>query len=122
TNIGTSAVTISMAGGAPPTPFNGAQSCQGTTLQPGESCQIIYGFSPTAEGQATGTSSFTLNGQPFSVELAGVGIASGATPTGLRVTPNGLDFGEVPVGSAAASQTAEVTNIGTSPITLDMTG
>src|SRR5690606_4095534 len=70
TNIGTSAVTIAMTGGAPDAPSFGAfQNCQGVTLQPGESCQIIYSFTPAAVGLATATSSFTLNGQPFSVRL-----------------------------------------------------
>lgn len=74
-NAGTSAVTVSMAGGAAGAPFPGSQNCQGVTLAPGESCQVTYGFEPTAVGPFSASTSFTINGQSFPVALTGTGVA-----------------------------------------------
>src|SRR5258708_9651525 len=52
TNIGASAVVMSGAGGGVSSPFSGFQGCQGKTLHPGASCQLVYSFTPTAPGPA----------------------------------------------------------------------
>jgi hypothetical protein len=76
TNIGSSPVTVSMAGGAPwNTAFQGYQDFQGDTLAPGESGHLTYKFTPTAVGSVSTTSEFTLNGQPFTVSLVGMGVS-----------------------------------------------
>ena len=117
TNVSTAAVVVSMAGGAPGAPFNGAQNCQGTTLDPGASCQISYTFAPTSAGEFSATSAGTINDQPFSIALHGTGVA----PSFL-VTPTALDFGDVTVGSTSAQQSVTVTNAGAAPVTVSMTG
>src|SRR5258708_11451936 len=53
TNIGPSPVVMSGAGGGVGSPFSGFQSCQGNTLNPGASWQMVYSFSPTAPGPAS---------------------------------------------------------------------
>ncbi len=82
TNVSGSTVgPITMAGGAPGAPFNAVQNCQNATLDPGGTCQIIYSFSPTAGGSASATSEFTLNGEAYSVQLAGFGGTAAPVPT-----------------------------------------
>ena len=93
TNMGTAAVDVTMAGGFPGTPFTSAQNCEGVTLAPGGACQIKYGFLPTAGGLATATSSFTLNGQPFSVELVGFAPGEGPVTSAVILTPNPVQVG-----------------------------
>ncbi|HSM03851.1 MAG TPA: choice-of-anchor D domain-containing protein [Longimicrobiales bacterium] len=117
TNVSALPVVVSSAGGAPGAPFGASQSCQGVTLDPGDSCAFSYSFSPTAAGAATATSSFTLNGEPFSVDLAGVGV----DPKFL-VSPTAFDFGEVQVGTASGPMTTTVTNIGSAPVTVSGAG
>lgn len=73
TNIGTAAVVMSGAGGAPGGAFNGVQDCQGTTLDPGQTCHMFFTFSPTSAGAATATSSGSWNVEAFSVGLKGSG-------------------------------------------------
>ena len=117
TNVGTTPVTMSGAGGAPGGSFGAAQSCQGTTLAPGASCQMVFTFSPTAAGPATGTSNFTWNGKPFSIGLRG----TGRDPQ-LLVTPSAFDFGEVLVGTTSPTQHAVITNVGPAPLTMSGSG
>src|SRR5258708_14351492 len=69
TNIGASAVVMSGAGGGVSSPFSGFQGCQGKTLSPGASCQMVYSFTPTAAGPASTTSSGDGNGQTFNITL-----------------------------------------------------
>jgi hypothetical protein len=117
TNVGSSPVVMSGAGGAPGGPFSGAQNCQGVTLDPGASCEMTFRFSPTAPGPATATSSGSWNGQSYSIELEGEGVG----PEFL-ITPIGLDFGEVQVGTTSADQVVSVTNVGSSPVVMSGAG
>src|SRR5260370_2994269 len=71
TNMGTSPVVMSGAGGGVGSPFSGFQSCQGNTLNPGASCQMVYSFSPTSAGAASTASSGDWNGQNFNITLSG---------------------------------------------------
>ena len=80
---------ITIFGGAPPTAeFNASQTCQGTTLPAGASCNVNYTFTPGATGSFNDTSSFTISetssqsdGEDFSVTLAGVAVDPNATTT-----------------------------------------
>jgi hypothetical protein len=73
---------LNMFGGAPPSAeFNASQSCQGTILPAGGSCQVSYAFSPGTAGVFDDVSSFTVSetpnqsdGEDFSVRLAGIGF------------------------------------------------
>ncbi|HET9443624.1 MAG TPA: choice-of-anchor D domain-containing protein, partial [Acidimicrobiales bacterium] len=115
TNVGTAPAVMSLAGGAAGA-FGGQQNCQGGTLDPGQSCQISYAFTPTALGPVTDSTSGTVNGQPFAFSFAGIG-----TPRFL-VTPTAFDFGEVAAGTTAPAQTGNVTNLGASPAVMSLAG
>ncbi|TVP42131.1 MAG: choice-of-anchor D domain-containing protein [Gemmatimonadales bacterium] len=114
-NAGSSAVVVSMAGGAAGD-FGGSQNCQGNTLAPGASCQITYTFAPTAAGEVTGSTSGTINGEPFSLAFRGFGM-----PARFRVSPTSLDFGALQVG-ASLPQVVTVTNVGSDPAIISLAG
>jgi hypothetical protein len=76
-------------------------------VDPGESCQYTFSFSPTAEGDFTTTSNSSSNAGPIVVELRGTGVGPG-----LSVSPLALDFGPVDVGTTSASQTVTIRNTG----------
>ena len=119
TNVGPSPIVMSGTGGAPGGSFGSTQDCQGNTLNPGDSCHMLFTFSPTAAGPATATSSGTWNGQPFSITLKG----NGTTPTALfRITSSALAFGPVTVGTTSPQQTVDITNITSAPIVMSGAG
>jgi hypothetical protein len=117
TNTGTDPVVMTGAGGAPGAPFSAVQNCQGLTLDPGQSCQMFFAFSPTEAGPATATSVGTWNGQPFSIELHGIGVGPQ-----LLITPTALEFGEVQMGTTSAQQIVNITNAGTAPLVMSGAG
>lgn len=77
TRVGPGPMTVHLGGGLPADPaFGASQNCQGATLDPGESCQFFYTFSPATPGSYLSSSVFhldNLNGEVdlFTVELAG---------------------------------------------------
>ena len=93
TNVGLGTVALVLAGGSPGDPFTATQNCASATLGPGDTCNFLYGFSPTAGGLATATSSFTLNGAPFSVELVGFGSGEGPLTSSVVLSPNPVQVG-----------------------------
>src|SRR5258708_9108622 len=103
TNMGTSPVVMSGAGGGVSSPFSGFQSCQGKTLNPAASCQMVYSFMATASGPASTNSIGDWNGHNFNIALSG----NGRGPQ-FVITPTSLDFGPVQVGSTAPTQTVTV--------------
>ena len=118
TNIAPVPIPVFMAGGAPSVPvFSATQNCHTRTLAPGESCQISYSFRPTFPGPPVASSTFSLNGQMFTIDLLGFGH-----PPRLRVSPTGFDFGGVGVFTTSNPQIASVTNMGTAPVTVAMAG
>jgi hypothetical protein len=116
TNVSTAPVVVSMAGGAGGV-FGGFQDCQGRTLAPGDSCHISYQFTPSGPGAASGTTSGSINGQPFAFAFSGTGVA----PKFL-VTPTRFDFGEVVLGQTSPDQRVSVTNVGLAPVEVSMAG
>src|SRR5260370_869248 len=104
---------MSGAGGGVGSPFSGFQSCQGNTLNPGASCQMVYSFSPTSAGAASTASSGDWNGQNFNITLSGTGV----NPQFL-ITPTSLDFGPLNVGSTSPSQTVTLPNIGSCSVVM----
>jgi len=118
-NVGTSPIVMSGTGGAPGGSFGSTQDCQGKTLNPGDSCHMLFTFSPTAAGPATATSSGTWNGQPFSIALKGTGTTPAAQ---FRITSSALDFGPVTVGTTSPQQSVDITNITSAPIVMSGAG
>jgi hypothetical protein len=121
-NTGATPVVLALTGGTATAPFATTQSCHGTTLNPGATCNISFTFAPTATGAANATITGNWNGAPFSIGLAGTGIAAGGTPTqALRITPTGLEFGNVAVGTTSAAQAVTVTNVSSAGVTVSGT-
>ena len=97
--------TISMAGGAAGDPnFGGSQNCQGQTLAPGGTCEVTYTFQPQAEGPASASTNFTINGESFSVSMSGTGLYP------FSVAPTDLSFPDTAVGETSSIPVV-VTNI-----------
>src|SRR5262249_45925986 len=92
------------------------QNCQSTTLNPGQSCQMLFAFTPAALGPATGASIGSWNGQSFHINFTGTG-----TPR-LLISPSSLDFGYVAVGTASPQQTVTITNASSTPIVMSGAG
>src|SRR6266508_740960 len=122
TNTGLAPVTVDGAGGGAGE-FGGVQNCQGRTLAVGESCGFSYAFTPGTTGPATGSTSGTLNGQPFALDFSGTGIPTGTAPQGpFLISPTRFDFGDVQVGTTSAEQRVTVTNVTAGPITVSGAG
>jgi Abnormal spindle-like microcephaly-assoc'd, ASPM-SPD-2-Hydin/HYDIN/CFA65/VesB-like, Ig-like domain/IPT/TIG domain/Cep192 domain 4 len=73
--------------------------CTGTTVAPGDSCQVFVSFKPTQIGVAGDTLliSDDAPGSPQSVPMQGRGVA----PL-VSVSPNPVLFGNVPVGGSGS--------------------
>lgn len=118
TNISALPVTMSGAGGAPfDSHFNAVQSCQGITLAPDQSCKMFFSLAPTAVGPLASTSSGTWNGQSYTIQLRGAGVAPH-----FLVTPARLDFGDVVVGTTSPVQEVTITNDGLAPVQMSGAG
>jgi hypothetical protein len=92
-------------------------------LPAGATCVIAIAFAPKQGGPSAATLAIVhdAEGSPSGVELRGEGRGQAE----LVVTPTGLDFGEVELGSASDVQTVTVTNEGTASFvlaTLDVAG
>jgi hypothetical protein len=117
TNLGPGPVTMSGAGGAAGV-FGGSQNCQGVVLQEGQSCQMMYQFTPTTGGEVTTTTSGSWNGQPFSIAFRGFGVQRDR----FLITPVAHDFGSVDIGATSAQHVVRVTNLGPGIVTMSGAG
>jgi hypothetical protein len=105
TNTGSADVTINSIGTSGP--FGQSNNCP-STLPVGQSCQIQVTFSPTQNGQASGTLSVSDNASdsPQKVSLSGVG-------TTLTFKPIGVNFGNQKVGTSSHPEPFTFSNQGT---------
>jgi hypothetical protein len=111
TNLGDAPLT-DFAGGAPAdSQFHAGQTCA-PAVAPGESCQYVFTFSPTAAGTFTASSNSSTNAGSFSITLHGTGVGAG-----LTVSPTSLDFGSVRTGNTSPEQSVTVRNTGLAPLT-----
>ena len=117
TNVSPGSITVSASGGTVVAPFGNSQDCQGASLAPGQTCHFSYTFAPTVTGPATATSTFTLNGQSASIDLAGIGVR----PT-LLITPTTIAFGPIKTGTSAPQQTMTVTNLSYQSVVISTAG
>ena len=115
TNITPQPMTMNISGGAGSSPFAGVQTCGGTVLAAGASCNYSYTFTPTALGGATAVAKGTVNGQSFSVALRGNGVPR------FLITPTALAFGIVRPRTTSSTQTVTVTNRGAQPAVMSWT-
>ncbi len=118
-NVSASAVNIGLAGGAAGV-FGGSTSCGGS-LASGATCNINYAFTPTALGEVTGNTSFTLSvsggaSRNFAVAFKGNGLFP------LLLSPTRFDFSNVFVGQTSPGQRILVTNTTGTAINLAASG
>lgn len=85
----------------------------GGTLAAGASCALQVTFAPSQGGTRTGTLSIASSAAPLPLGVALTGTGAQAQ---LEITPDGLSFGQVNIGSTA-NLSLTLLNTGTSPIT-----
>jgi hypothetical protein len=114
TNTGSTTVTISQISAA--APFSETNNCP-ASLTAGQNCQIQVSFTPTAKGSASGTLSVTddATGSPQKVTLSGIG-------TVVELSPIGVNFGDQKVGTKSAPVPAQLTNKGTTSLSISQIG
>ena len=80
-------------------------------LYPGTACWLVATFTPTAPGPRTGTITIEDNapGSPHLIALTGTGVRRASK---LILSRTNLTFGNQPLGTTSAAQTATLTNIG----------
>ena len=109
TNSGKSALTINSikASGA----FKESTTC-GKMLTAGAKCGISVLFQPTTTGALSGlvTINDSASSRPQYIELQGDG-------TGIKLSPNSLNFGTEKVGTQSEPQIVTATNVGSSVVT-----
>jgi hypothetical protein len=117
-NMGSDSVVMSGAGGNLAPPFTADLSnCEGATLAPGGTCQMVYTFAPEGVGDAIATATGFWNGKKYIIKLSGAGVV----PT-FNVSPAKINFGPVLVGKSAPPQVVSVTNVSPTPILMSGTG
>jgi len=126
TNLPTSTGTLDVTVGSPSDPFSIVKGGGTFSLAPGNSQDIVVGFSPTSPGLFSGLSNplyrvplsiaHSATNQNFSVTVPLIG--TGVSVVNLSISPPLLDFGKVPTGQAA-TQILSITNLASSTVTLD---
>lgn len=110
TNVGTTGFNITAIAitGANAGDYLQTHTC-GSSLGASASCTITVTFKPTASGTRTAALSLSDSaaGSPQTVALSGSGTAA-------KVSPSGLNFGTVVVGSSSGAQAMTLSNVGTS--------
>jgi hypothetical protein len=114
TNTGSSPTTItSLTATGDYTVASGTCPSTGATLAANATCTAQITFTPTQTGSRTGTLSIANSATtaPLTVALSGTAIQSR-----LQISPTGLSFGPIAVGSQT-SLSLTLSNSGTAPIT-----
>ena len=114
TNTGSVDVTISKISATKP--FSQANNCP-SDLPVGANCKIEVTFTPTAKGPASGKLTVTDNakGSPQTVALSGTG-------TVVKFSPSGINFGDQKVGTKSSPVSVELTNTGTTSLSISGIG
>jgi hypothetical protein len=106
--------TLNISGVSVSGDFSQTNNCP-NALQPGASCQLVVGFTPTATGTRSGSLVIRddAGGGSQQSALAGTGIAPA-----VGLAPSSLSFASQTVGSSSAPQTITVTNLGTANLSI----
>jgi Abnormal spindle-like microcephaly-assoc'd, ASPM-SPD-2-Hydin len=129
TNVSAASVSFTAAGGGAGSLFNGSGGVGGTScggnpkvLAAGATCFFEYGFTPTALGPATGSTSFSLTvvgsgaSRSFPLSFSGNGMFP------LLLSPTRFDFSNVAIGQGSPGQRIVVTNTTASSISFTAAG
>jgi HYDIN/CFA65/VesB family protein/ASPM-SPD-2-Hydin domain-containing protein/centrosomal CEP192-like protein len=115
---GPSSLTVSSVAiiGSTAADFSETNTCAGTVLATGSTCQLKVSFSPTATGSRPADLAINANvtGGQILVPLTGTGLAAGS----VTLLPANLSFGTQQVGTTSAAQTLSVQNVGGSPVSI----
>ena len=123
TNSGTAPLTISSIGlgGVNPGDFAQSNTCPlgPATLAAAASCTVSVTFTPTATGSRTASLSIADDavGSPQAVALSGTGVAPA-----VSLTPASLGFGNQTVSTTSGTQTINLSNSGSAPLTISSIG
>lgn len=114
-NTGTSAINVNAvsAAVAPFAATGGSCGNSPFSIAVGNSCTLIFTFSPSVSGAANQTLMVTsdASSNPDSIDLQGNG-----TEGALSIAPNQLDFGDQQVGVNSTAQTVTLSNTGTASV------
>lgn len=119
TNIGTADLTLASApalsgAGAAEYAIVG-DTCGTSTLQPNEDCIVEIVYTPVTVGAAPPASlDFDTDANDLSVSITGTGTFNGSA----GVSPSSLAFGAVPLGQSSEALNVQLTNTGTTDVTL----
>ena len=106
-------------------PATGSTECNpaaspATVLAPTANCDLSYVFTPPSVGPFTNSGNLSTNPNTLfaSASLGGMHFSgTGVAATGVPVlSPTTMDFGNVPIGTVGANQTATLTNTGTTAL------
>jgi hypothetical protein len=113
-NTGTGALGVTGVTTAPP--FAVTQNCKGASLAPGQSCSETVTYTPTTLTTSSGTVTFATTGGTATDSVTGTG------GTAQVSTASSLSFGSVNVGSPSSPQDLLISNTGTAPLNVSVTG
>ncbi len=96
-----------------------SDSTCGATLSPGASCEFKIRFQPQASGSRSGYLFVSADEsvELYFAQLSGTGTAD--RTYSVAFIPSSYSFGQVPVGSSSAPQTATIRNTGTGTVTFE---
>jgi hypothetical protein len=114
------AVGSSSTGEFSTTASGGSDGCSGTSVTPAGSCTVYVVFTPSATGLRSGSVTFPVTYADSTTAartatLSGNGIASSSS---VEVTPAGIQFGNLIVGTGSENyaNTVQLTNTGSAPV------
>ena len=114
------AVGSSSTGEFSTTASGGSDGCSGTAVTPAGSCTVYVVFTPSATGLRSGSVTFPVTYADSTTAartatLSGNGIASSSS---VEVTPAGIQFGNLIVGTGSENyaNTVQLTNTGSAPV------
>ncbi len=120
-NTGIAPITVSTVklAGVDANDFTATSACDGVTLAPAATCNVLVSFSPSATGVRSASLVATHSGlnNPFTIPVSGVGGATG-TPA-ISFVPRAVSFAPLHTGAVSPVQTIQVSNAGGSS-TLDV--
>lgn len=90
--------------------WTGNSNCDGTTLQPGQSCFAQVNFGPSDAVAYTAQLRVSVGSYSFAADLSGTGGRAVFTPAS-----NPIDFGVAKMGSAGTTREIQIANTGNMP-------
>lgn len=93
-------------------------TCQRSNLQPGSECTLGVIFTPELQGGQSGEVVVVSNDPRGDGRVYVGGVGTVPQAAGIRVEPNALNFGDVPVESTSAPRQVAIRNTGNAPLSI----